>query len=430
MRLDCNETLAIHGGARAVQVEGTDRWPLILKDDVMRRIGTLLDAGTVTIADGSGVIADFEAAYKDLVGTRYALTMNSGTATLHSAYFAVGVGPGTEVIVPSYTWHASITPVLHCAGTPVFADIDATTLTIDPADIERKITERTRAICVVHTWGNVADMDRIMAIANARGIAVIEDASHAHGATCNGRPVGSIGHIGCFSLQGVKAVSGGEAGIATTNSPELLDRMVLLGHFGRGPKAEGQRTFDSLGDMSLGAKYRPHAFAVALATSQLGRLGDLNQKRTRNYTVLNDRLRKVVGVETVEPREGCTRGGYLEFKFKVAREVLNRVSLDRIEAALNAEGAPFQKDRYSSMNFTYGLLHQAPLFTSFDRRSLGGCFYDSKSYNGPQKSVLLPVTEDVCTRLLSTYAFVDVDDAYLQQLADAFEKVLANLNSL
>ncbi len=425
-----NKTLAMHGGEKAVLVDGTDRWPLILKDDVMRRISALLDAGIITIADGSGIIAEFEAAYKALVGTRYALTMNSGTATLHSAYFAVGAGPGTEVIVPSYTWHASVTPVLHCAATPVFADIDPQTLTIDPADIERKITERTRAICVVHTWGNVANMDRIMSIASARGIAVIEDASHAHGAIYKGRPVGSIGDIGCFSLQGVKAVSGGEAGVATTNNPELFDRMVLLGHFGRGPKAEGQRTFDSLGDMSLGTKYRPHAFAVTLATSQLGRLQDLNHKRSHNYALLNDRLRNVAGVELVEPREGCTRGGYLEFKFKVTRDVLNRVSLDRIEAALNAEGAPFQKDRYSSMNFTYGLLHQAPLFTSFDRRLVGGCFYDTKTYSGPQEPVSLPVTEDVCTRLLSTYAFVDVVEAYLHQLADAFIKVLANVNTL
>jgi len=425
-----NSTLAIHGGPKAVHCDGADRWPLFLKDDVSRRIGALLDAGTITIADGGGIVAEFEAAFRDLAGTRFALTMNSGTATLHSAYFAAGVGPGTEVIVPSYTWHASVTPVLHCSATPVFADIDADTLTIDPADIERKITDRTRAVCVVHTWGNVADMDRILAIARARGIAVIEDASHAHGATYKGRPVGGIGDIGCFSMQGVKAVSGGEAGVATTNDPVLFDRMVLLAHFGRGPKGEGARTFDAIGDMSLGAKYRPHPFAIALASSQLPRLAELNRRRTHNYAVLNDRVRGVPGIETVEPRDGSTRGGFLEFKFKIARDVLRRVPLDRIEAALNAEGAPFQKDRYSGMNYTYGLLHQAPLFTTFDRRSLGGCFYDPATYTGPHPAVPLPVTEDVCTRLLSTYAFVDVDETYLHQLADALIKVMAQTESL
>jgi dTDP-4-amino-4,6-dideoxygalactose transaminase len=425
------EELALHGGPKAVTASGEDRWPAIPAAEVKQRLGELLDRGAITIADGSGVIADFERDFRQLVGTRYALTMNSGTATLHSAYFAAGAGPGTEVIVPSYTWHATVTPVLHCSATPVFCDIEPDTLVADPADIERKVTARTRAICVVHTWGNVADMDAIIGIADRHGLAVIEDASHAHGAIYKGRAVGSIGHIGCFSMQGVKAVSGGEAGVAVTNDPELFDRMVLLGHFGRGPKGEGNRTFDRLGDMSLGAKYRPHVFAVTLAHCQLKRLPELNRLRTRNYAILNARLRDVPGIETVEPRPGCVRGGYLEFKFRVARGVADRVGLEPIEKALQAEGAPVTKDRYSNLNFTYGLLHKAPLFTTFDRTKLGGCFYDPKSYAGaPITAPALPVTEDVCARLLSTYAFVDVDTAYLLQIAEAFRKVMARATEL
>ena len=353
------------------------------------------------------------------------------THPLHSAYFAAGVGPGAEVIVPSYTWHASITPVLHCAATPVFADIEVDTLVIDPRDVERKITERTKAICVVHTWGNVVDMDAIMALAAAHGLTVIEDASHAHGATYHGRAVGSIGHIGCFSMQGVKAVSGGESGVATTDDPDLFDRMVLLGHFGRGGNGEGNRTFDGLGDMSLGTKYRPHPFAIALALCQLERLPDLNRHRTHNYAVLNDAMRDIPGIEVIDPRPECTRGGYLEFKFKVARDVVDRVPLDRIEQAIQAEGAPLKKDRYSNINFTYGLLHQAPLFTSFDRTKLGGCFYDPTVYSGePVPAPQLPVTEDVCSRLLSTTAFVDVDEDYLVQISGAVRKVMDGLDAL
>ncbi|MCC6489459.1 MAG: DegT/DnrJ/EryC1/StrS family aminotransferase [Candidatus Hydrogenedentes bacterium] len=422
--------LAIHGGPKAVTLPDGERWPFV-PEAAKKRINALLDAGIITIADGSGIVAEFEAAFKRLVGTKYALTMNSGTATLHSAYFAAGVGPGTEVLVPSYTWHASITPVLHCAATPVFCDIEPDTLVIAPADVARKVSSRTRAICVVHTWGNVVDMDPIMAIAKEHGLIVIEDASHAHGATYKGRPVGSIGHIGCFSMQGAKAVSGGEAGVATTDDPELFDRMVFLGHFGRGPKGEGNHTFDALGDMSLGTKYRPHPFAIALALSNLERLPELNQRRTRNYAFLNDCMRDIPGIETVEPRANCVRGGYLEFKFKVSRSVADCVSVDTLERAIATEGAPVTKDRYSNMNFTYGLLHKAPLFTTFDRRTLGGCFYDPHSYTGPSdKTVTLPVTEDVCTRLLSTLAFADVDEEYLRQIADAFRKVMTNLEQL
>jgi dTDP-4-amino-4,6-dideoxygalactose transaminase len=357
--------------------------------------------------------------------------MTNGTASLHSAYFAVGAGPGTEVIVPSYTWHASITPILHNAATPVFCDIDPQTLTLDPADFERKITPRTRAVCVVHTWGNVADMEAVTRIAAKHGIAVIEDASHAHGASLDGKEVGTWGDIGCFSMQGQKAVSGGEAGVATTNNPEFLDRMTLLGHFGRITRGEGNRTFDHLGDMSLGTKYRPHPFAIALALCNLKRLDQLNAGRTRNYEFLNDRLRDVPGIEIVEPRPGSKRGGYLEFKFKIAREVADRFDTAKIEEALRAEGVPVSKDRYSSFNYTYGLLHTAPLFTTFDRTTLGGCFYDFKSDRFPSaEPVKLPVTEDVCNRLLSTYAFVDVSEDFLAQVAQAFSKVMDNLDQL
>jgi perosamine synthetase len=426
-----NEKLALHGGPKAVTLDGTDRWPVVDVEDAMRRIRSLVENGIITLADGSGVIGEFEAAYRERVGTKHALTMNSGTATLHSAYFAVGAGPGTEVIVPSYTWHATITPILHCAATPVFCDIEADTLVADPADIERKISPRTKAICVVHTWGNVVDMDPIMAMARKHGIAVVEDASHAHGALYKGRPVGSIGDIGCFSMQGAKAVSGGESGVATTNNDEYFDKMVLLGHFGRLFRGEGNHTFDDLGDMSLGAKYRPHVFAIALAHSNLERLDELNRRRTANYAILNEMLADCPGIETVEPRDGTQRGGFLEFKFKITREIADQIPLDKIESALWAEDAPIRRDRYSNMNFTYGLLHTAPLFTTFDRRSVGGCFYDPKSYTGLAiNPPSLPVTEDVCTRLLSTHAFVDVDEMYLRQIAMAFRKVMSNVDSL
>ena len=184
------DVLALHGGTPAVSLEGHDTWERIPAEAVKRRIGELLDQGIITLSGGGGVIGEFEAAFRELAGTEHALCMNSGTASLHSAYFAADVRPGTEVLVPSYTWHATVTPVLHCSATPVFCDIEPDTLVIDPEDVERKVTERSRAICVVHAWGNVVDMDAIMAIAEKHGLVVIEDASHAHGAAYKGRPVG------------------------------------------------------------------------------------------------------------------------------------------------------------------------------------------------------------------------------------------------
>jgi dTDP-4-amino-4,6-dideoxygalactose transaminase len=376
------------------------------------------------------VIREFEQAFAAMMGSKLALALNSGTSTLHSAYFALGVGPGDEVIVPTYTWHASITPVIHCAATPVFCDIDPDTLTIDPAEIEKKITPRTKAICVVHVWGNVCDMDKIMAIANKHNIPVVEDASHAHGATWRGRKVGSIGAIGCFSCQGPKPVSGGEAGVALTNDPRLYDRMLLLGVFGRA-KISDDQTIRDLGDMSLGAKYRPHAWAIAMANEDLKRLDESNEKRTRHYAILNDGLRDCPGLQTIEPLPHAVRAGYLEFKFKLDSDLLARVSRDTIVKALAAEGAPITADRYSAFNYTYGLLHTAPLFTRFDRSTLGGCFYNPSQPTNPNAiTPSLPAAEDIAQRLLSMYAYIDTPEECFHQIIQAVRKVLQHADDL
>lgn len=425
-----DKQLALHGGPKAVTNPPKEKWCKV-DAAAKKAVNDLLDAGTTTLLGNNGIVGEFERDFAELIGTRHAITMNSGTSTLHSAFFAVGVGPGDEVIVPTYTWHATITPIIHCAATPVFCDIDVNTLTIDPDDIERKITPRTKAICVVHVFGNVCDMDRIVAIADKHNVALIEDCSHAHGASWDGRKVGSFGKIGCFSMQGGKAVSGGESGVATTDDPELIDLMILLGHFGR-QKIGSNTEVARVGDMNLGMKYRPHALAIALANSDLKRLPELNQRRTRNYELLNDLLRDCPGIEVIDALPKAQRGGYLEFKYKLTPEVLEIVGRARIVEALAAEGAPVNADRYSDFNYTYGLLHTAPLFTDFDLRSIGGCFYDPSltPEQAVREKISLPVAEDLSQRLLTIPAYVDVEEESLHQTAQAVWKVLSQVELL
>lgn len=423
---------AVSGGEKRVKNPPVEKWVKV-NAAVKAAVMSMMDEGTMSIGDGSGVQGEFETAFAAMAGSRYALTMNSGTATLHSAYFAVGVGPGDEVIVPTYTWHATITPVLHCAATPVFCDMDPNTLTIDPADIERKITPRTKAICVVHVFGNVCDMDRIVDIAERHKVALIEDCSHAHGAKWRGQAVGSFGDVGCFSMQGFKAVSGGEAGVATTDDTELLDRMILLGHFGR--KRTGvNKAIAEIGDMSLGIKYRPHGWAVAMANVDLSRLPELNRLRSRNYALLNDRLRTCPGIEVIDPLPGAERAGYLEFKFKFSKDVLRRITRDTIIEAMNANGVPAAADRYSDFNYVYGLLHTAPLFTSFDLRSIGGCFYDPsltpEEGERARQAPSLPVAEDIGQRLFSLPAYADVSLESLEEMAEAIIEVMQRVDEL
>ena len=222
--------------------------------------------GINTMPTGGGPVERFERRFAGAPARAYALLMNSGTAALHSAFFAVGVKPGDEVIVPPYTFFASAGPLLHLGGVPVFCDLDERTLTADPDDVEARITPRTKAICVVHVWGNPARMDRFVDIARRHGVALIEDCSHAHGATYGGRPVGTWGDIGCFSLQGNKPVSGGEAGIAITEDAALFDRMLALAHTGRTGRQQAAATF-AIDDLSFGLKYRPHLAAAQWALS-------------------------------------------------------------------------------------------------------------------------------------------------------------------
>ncbi len=426
-------TLALLGGTKLVTERGDEGWRIIT-DHEKKAVMALLDKGTVTIVGGTGVIREFEEKFSKFQEAKFALAMNSGTATLHSAYFAVGIGPACEVIVPSYTWHATITPILHCAATPVFCDIDPRTLTADPKDIRRRITPRTKAIVVVHTWGNIAQMDEIMAIAREHNLKVVEDCSHAHGGSYKGKKVGTFGDIGCFSLQGNKPVSGGEAGVAITDNPEYYDRMLLLGHFGRIASEAKTGLFKSLGDMSLGAKYRPHAYAMAIANAQLDRLPELNRLRTHNYRILNEELRGIPGIETVEPLPGAQRAGFLEFKLIYDPRQLQGVGRDRFAEAVKAEGAPMTVDRYSSFNYTYGLLHLAPLFNEFDRSKLGGCFYDFKAAEAPGTRLWapgsLPVTEDIGQRLLTFPAFTQMPEPFIRQCAQAVRKVATHIEEL
>lgn len=379
--------------------------------------------GKTTIGDGSKIIKKFENAFKKMVGSEYALAMNNGTATLHSAYFAVGVGPGDEVLVPSYTWHASATPVLQCGATPVFCDVDPRTLTIDPVDIEKKITPRTKAICVVHVWGNPAEMEKIMEIADRHQISVVEDCSHAHGAVYKGKAVGTWGSVGCFSLNASKAVDGGEAGVAVTDDPKLFDHMLILGHFGRIKRGQAQETFD-FGDMSLGHKYRPHQCAMHLAFASLKRLTGLNKRCNKAWKILCDGLEGVEGIRAPEILPGGVRGGFQSFVLVYDGAQRGGMSREKFVKAVRKEGVPLTLDRYSTVNFTYGMLHKAPLFTKVDRREMGGCCYDpTRPWEEITQQPNCPESERLSQQLVSLPRLDSASGGFVRGCARGIRKV-------
>ncbi len=417
-----NGKLAIFGGKKAVGKKAKEKWRKVsYKDMASIFYSGLRDVNT--ISDGGGAQKHFEESWAKMVGTRYGLAMNSGTSTLHSAYFAVGCRPGDEVIVPAYTFFASTTPVLQVGATPVFCDIDEDTLIADPQHVERLITPRTKAICVVHVWGNPGKMDAFLEIARRHRIALIEDCSHAPGASYAGRPVGSWGDIGCFSLQGAKAVSGGECGVATTDDPVLYDRMLALGHNGRTGRQQKADTFEELDNISFGLKYRPHVYGIQLALGGLERLPRLNELRRRNYAILEEELRGCPGIQLAGTYPEAERGGFLNYILTFNSEQCGNWSREAFVQAAKAEGVPLNVDRYTQFGQRWGLLPDAPLFQSTDVSELGGVMGLALENYRKNPAPELPITRKVLGRLVSLPGFADVPEDYVRDCGRGLRKV-------
>lgn len=220
-------------------------------------------------------IAEFEQIVADYVGAKYAVAISNGTSALHAACFAAGIGPGDEVITTPLTFAASANCVLYCGGTPVFADVDPKTYNIDPEDIRRKITDRTKAIIAVHLAGQPCDMDAIHSIAREHGLIVIEDGAHALGSVYKGKKVGSMSDMTTFSFHPVKPITTGEGGMIVTDNEEFYKKMVLF-------RSHGITRDDSMmtrndgpwfyQQFDLGYNYRITDIQCALGCSQMKKL--------------------------------------------------------------------------------------------------------------------------------------------------------------
>lgn len=299
-------------------------WPRIGEEEI-QAVMRLLREGQLSVISEGGVIERMATAFKQFFSVKFAVPQNSGTSTLHAAYFAVGVRSGDEVIVPSATFHASASPILVLGARPVFCEIDPNTLTLSPEDLEQKITPKTRAVCVVHWYGLPAEMQQIMAICRPRGIAVVEDASEAHGATINGQQVGTIGDVGCFSLQQQKGITAGEGGVLLTNNPEIYDRTLLLGHFGLVGSRGVTGRYRDIQLTGPGLKYRIHPLAAALATEQIKKFPRKLNGILQYCNALEVALRGIEGVKVMTPYPGTTRGAY-QWGFAISIERLGQVS--------------------------------------------------------------------------------------------------------
>lgn len=236
-------------------------------------------------------IAEFEQTVADYVGAKYAVAISNGTSALHAACFAAGIGPGDEVITTPLTFAASANCVLYCGGTPVFADVDPKTYNIDPEDIRRKITDRTKAIIAVHLAGQPCDMDAIHSIAREHGLIVIEDGAHALGSVYKGKKVGSMSDMTTFSFHPVKPITTGEGGMIVTDNEDFYKKMVLF-------RSHGITRDDSMmtrndgpwfyQQFDLGYNYRITDIQCALGCSQMKKLDRFLARRKKIVARYNE----------------------------------------------------------------------------------------------------------------------------------------------
>ena len=260
----------------------------IIGEAEKRAVVEVLESGR--LAQGPRV-AQLEERFAQLCGTRYAIATSSGTTALHLALLAHGIGPGDEVITTPFTFIATVNAILFVGAKPVLVDVEEDTFNIDPAQIEAAVTPRTRAIIPVHLYGYPCDMDPILEIARRHGLAVIEDAAQAVGATYKGRPVGSFG-TACFSLYATKNVMAGEGGMITTDDPEIAERCRMLRNHGMRERYQYEL---------LGYNFRMSDLHAAIGLVQMDRLEEFTARRRANAAYLSEHLRSVI---TPTVREG------------------------------------------------------------------------------------------------------------------------------
>jgi len=261
------------------------------------------------------VVEEFERRFKKYHGVSFALALNSGTSCLHAAYYALGIKTGDEVIAPNITFPATATPIFVLGAVPVLCDCLRDTANIDPVEIERKITSRTKAIVVTHLWGHPCEMDEIMAISKRHDLPVIEDCSHSHGARYKSRLVGTFGAVSCFSCDNQKMLASGEAGVMITNSREIFEKSLIFTDFGSRVRLQLKLPqFKKFRETGLGLKYRIHPLAAVIANEKLKRLDAMNAEKVQTLNYFSKRLKETNSIIPPVTKDYAERGGFYGYK--------------------------------------------------------------------------------------------------------------------
>ena len=347
---------------------------------------------------GGPKVKEFERVFTKYIGVKHAVAVNSCTAALHLAMRALEIGPGDEVIVPVLTFAATANAVLYVGAKPVFADIDEKTFNISPKDIQNKITEKTKAIIVVHYGGQPCDMKEIMQIARRHNLHVVEDCAHSLGAEYMSQKTGNIGTIGCFSFYPTKVITTIEGGMITTNDEKIAKQSTILREHGMTKTAiEREKKATWYYDVvDLGYNYRLNEVQAALGISQLKRVEKINKRRIEAAHYYTRKLKEIDGITLPYEDKNRTHMYHL-----YVIKVTERYGTDRDELfkRLSAKGIGLS-------------VHYTPLhLLTFYRKKLG------------YKKGDFPIAEKISKEILSLPLFPTISEAQIDYVAKEISKI-------
>lgn len=391
------DVLVLHGGS-PVRETPLPYGRQSVQDDDLAAVEEVLRSDWLTTGPK---VAEFEEALAGVAGTDAAVAVSNGTAALHAAMFAIGIGPGDEVIVPAITFASTANAVLFQGGTPVFADVEADTLMLDPKDAERKITARTRAIVSVDYAGQPCDYGALREIAERRRVALVSDACHALGGEFRGRPVGSLADLSAFSFHPVKHITSGEGGAVTTDDRRLAEKMRAFRNHGitsdhRQRQEKGTHSYEM---EDLGYNYRLTDFQCAMAASQLRRLPGFVQRRQAIAAAYNEAFSGMSGLSPLAVRPNVSHAYHLY----VVQLDLDALTTDRdtVFSALRAENV--------GVNVHYLPVYWHP-------------YYERLGY----KKGSCPTAERAYEQIISLPMFYDMTDEDVDDVMTAVRKVVGH----
>jgi dTDP-4-amino-4,6-dideoxygalactose transaminase len=412
-------SLAVHGGTPVIEPAHRFVWPRVSAAD-RASVTALLGRGELSYYGREGVLTQLEDLWSARLGGRRTLGLSSGTAALHSAFFALGAGPGDEVLCPTNTFLATVMPLVQLGAVPVLCDAEEETGTIDPASVAAAVTPRTVGIVVTHLWGHPCEMASIMDIARRHGLWVVEDCSHAHGATYRGREVGSLGDAAAFSFQAAKIVYAGQGGLLASAEAEVHERACLLGHFRVRSEQDVRGPLKRYAGTGLGLNYRMHPFAAALALQSSRDMDARIASRADLLGRLAEGLAAIPGLAPPTTRPDCDRGAYYGFKLRLSGRWLD-AGADVVAEALAAEGLDVHPPGSRP-------LHLLPFFQD---GAVPVRRHGAPTLLPEYKAGDFPVAEELWRTSLSLPTFTFPDEGRLVDLyCEAFRKVAAQLPAL